>query len=431
MPENIIDVEKLGKKYLLGQHKKESYASLREVFSNKVNKTAKKIIAYGNIKQPKNIFWALKNVSFSVKCGEVIGIIGKNGAGKSTLLKLLSRITIPTEGRIRIKGRVASLLEVGTGFHPELTGRENIYLNGAILGMTKLEIRNKFQKIVEFSEIEKFLDTPVKRYSSGMYVRLAFAVAANLEPEILVVDEVLAVGDSHFQKKCLGKMSNVSSEGRTVLLVSHNMTAISSLCQRVLLLEEGKLVYEGSTNKAISKYLNSRSIYHNPIVNLQNHEGRTKHREKAFISSWIENKDGIMGGIVRMGEQMSIHVKFKCSQPVVAPGLGFGVEDIEGRRIFSFNNHMMKNSEISHKIMNGIIKCYIPRIPLITGKYFITISLTESKSEYIDRIERALSFVVEPADIYGSGVIPKKTQGVIFTDATISCEPDLPHSLED
>ena len=200
-------------------------------------------------------FWALKDVSFEVKRGEVLGIIGRNGAGKSTLLKILSRITEPSEGRVTIKGRVASLLEVGTGFHPELTGRENIYLNGAILGMTRAEIKRKFDEIVAFAEVEKFLDTPVKRYSSGMYVRLAFAVAAHLEPEILVVDEVLAVGDAEFQKKCLGKMSEVASGGRTVLFVSHNMAAVTSLCSRAVLLVGGKLGRQGDVAETVGAYL--------------------------------------------------------------------------------------------------------------------------------------------------------------------------------
>jgi lipopolysaccharide transport system ATP-binding protein len=208
-----------------------------------------------NVSQGEDRFWALKDVSFEVKHGEVLGIIGKNGAGKSTLLKIMSRVTTPTRGQIKLKGRIASLLEVGTGFHPELTGRENIFLNGAILGMTKDEIRKKFDEIVAFAEIEKFIDTPVKRYSSGMYVRLAFAVAAHLEPEILLVDEVLAVGDASFQKKCLGKMGDVAKEGRTVLFVSHNMTAIQSLCNRCIVLQGGNLQADEQSNKAVKIYM--------------------------------------------------------------------------------------------------------------------------------------------------------------------------------
>ncbi|MHB8121811.1 MAG: ABC transporter ATP-binding protein [Desulfuromonadaceae bacterium] len=241
----VITVQNLGKKYTISHQQREEYSSLRDVITNGVRTFSKKIFSpftsHSSPLSASEDFWALKDVSFEVKQGDRIGIIGRNGAGKSTLLKILSRITEPTTGSIRIKGRVASLLEVGTGFHPELTGRENIFLNGAILGMHREEIRRKFDEIVDFAEIEKFLDTPVKRYSSGMYVRLAFAVAAHLEPEILIVDEVLAVGDAQFQKKCLGKMEDVSAkEGRTVLFVSHNMNAIEQLCSKILLMEEGR-----------------------------------------------------------------------------------------------------------------------------------------------------------------------------------------------
>lgn len=253
MNEAIIKVEGLGKKYIISHEQARGYTALRDVISKK----AKGIFRKNENKQvTKEEFWALKDVSFEVKRGEAIGIIGRNGAGKSTLLKILSRITEPSTGHIEINGRVASLLEVGTGFHPELTGRENIFLNGAILGMSRVEIKRKFDEIVDFSGVEKFLDTPVKRYSSGMYVRLAFAVAAHLEPEILVVDEVLAVGDAEFQKKCLGKMDEVShKEGRTVFFVSHNMGAISQLCGTALLLNRGELIHAGKTDEVINSYL--------------------------------------------------------------------------------------------------------------------------------------------------------------------------------
>jgi len=250
----IIEVNNLSKSYKIGE-KKESYYSLRD----EMVKLAKKPIQWmQGERSSKKDFWALKDISFSVKEGEVLGIIGRNGAGKTTLLKVLSRITPPTKGGAIIRGRVNSLLEVGTGFHPELKGRENIYLNGAILGMTKKEIDSKFDEIVEFSEIEEFLDTPVKRYSSGMYVRLAFAVAAHLEPEILFVDEVLAVGDYKFQKKCLQKMNEVSQKGRTIFFVSHNMASVARLCDRAILLEEGKLIMEGPTSAVIEKYIGLR-----------------------------------------------------------------------------------------------------------------------------------------------------------------------------
>jgi lipopolysaccharide transport system ATP-binding protein len=258
----VILAEGLGKKYLIGHaSERERYVALRDVLargaSNLWRKTAGMTRGRATLGgETVEEFWALRDVSFEVRRGEVLGIIGRNGAGKSTLLKILSRITEPSEGRVTIKGRVASLLEVGTGFHPELTGRENIYLNGAILGMTRAEIRSKFDEIVAFAEVEKFLDTPVKRYSSGMYVRLAFAVAAHLEPEILVVDEVLAVGDVEFQKKCLGKMSEVAGGGRTVLFVSHNMGAVQGLCRAGLLLSRGQIDVSGRTAEVIAAYLN-------------------------------------------------------------------------------------------------------------------------------------------------------------------------------
>jgi lipopolysaccharide transport system ATP-binding protein len=260
----VIRVEGLGKKYLIGHEaERERYVALRDVITRTAKNAWRKVtdtvrtreIVAGNAVEE---FWALKDVSFEIRRGEVLGVIGRNGAGKSTLLKILSRITEPSEGRVTINGRVASLLEVGTGFHPELTGRENIYLNGAILGMTRVEIKRKFDEIVAFAEVEKFLDTPVKRYSSGMYVRLAFAVAAHLEPEILVVDEVLAVGDAEFQKKCLGKMGEVARGGRTILFVSHNMPTVRHLCSRAILLAGGgHKTYEGSSEGAIIRYIQS------------------------------------------------------------------------------------------------------------------------------------------------------------------------------
>jgi lipopolysaccharide transport system ATP-binding protein len=265
----VIKTNNLGKKYIISHQTKERYTALRDVITNGTKKVVKSIVGKSITLPSKEEFWALRNVEFEVNQGDRIGIIGRNGAGKSTLLKLLSRITEPSEGKVSIRGRVSSLLEVGTGFHPELTGRENIYLNGAILGMGKQEIKKKFDEIVEFAEIDKFLDTPVKRYSSGMYVRLAFAVAAHLESEILIVDEVLAVGDSQFQKKCLGKMDSVSSnEGRTVLFVSHNMGIIRNLCNKGILLDKGKINFQGSMEDTISTYeyenQNVLSLWKNP-----------------------------------------------------------------------------------------------------------------------------------------------------------------------
>lgn len=308
----VIIVENLGKRYTLHHQQREQYTALRDVITNGVRSLTKKVFSPFTLHlsplSASEDFWALKDVSFEVKQGDRIGIIGRNGAGKSTLLKILSRITEPTTGSIRIKGRVASLLEVGTGFHPELTGRENIYLNGAILGMGRQEIRKKFDEIVDFAEIEKFLDTPVKRYSSGMYVRLAFAVAAHLEPEILIVDEVLAVGDAQFQKKCLGKMQDVGKEGRTVLFVSHNMGAVSKLCNNGVLLKEGKVILNTEVDKVVGEYLRSGIQYHK--IDKRNFVGS--------LTSAIELEEIFVNGVdesetlILPSSEIVISVKGKC-----------------------------------------------------------------------------------------------------------------------
>ena len=296
----IITVENLGKKYTLRHQRREEYTALRDVLAESVKGVGRRVAGMFS-SSPFTLhpspssedFWALKDVSFEVNQGDRIGIIGRNGAGKSTLLKILSRITEPTTGRVKIKGRVASLLEVGTGFHPELTGRENIYLNGAILGMSRVEIKKKFDEIVAFAEIEKFLDTPVKRYSSGMYVRLAFAVAAHLEPEILIVDEVLAVGDAQFQKKCLGKMEDVSKEGRTVIFVSHNMDAIERLCDRVVLLKSGQVASDSdAVDRVIVEYLlGSECLISKPLWEKENSINSNKYFDLLAVKLYdFENK---------------------------------------------------------------------------------------------------------------------------------------------
>ncbi|MEY3499559.1 MAG: hypothetical protein RL308_1228 [Bacteroidota bacterium] len=286
--EIAIKVGHLSKKYSIGKQKDSSFrGSLASIFQSKNSKTDE--------------FWALKDVSFEIKKGDVIGVIGRNGAGKSTLLKILSQITKPSEGRIEINGRIASLLEVGTGFHPELTGRENIYLNGTILGMTRKEVKAKFDEIVAFSGVEKFIDTPVKHYSSGMYVRLAFAVAAHLEPEILIIDEVLAVGDAEFQEKCLGKMKDVSSQGRTVIFVSHNMSAIKSLCSSGIFMENGKLTAHGGIDEIINCYLTSKT------------ESKTSYVSSQPIS---KNVDLSFKQIRLVDQQMQECGEFMCDEDI-------------------------------------------------------------------------------------------------------------------
>jgi lipopolysaccharide transport system ATP-binding protein len=299
----VIAVENLSKKYIIGHQKKERYTALRDVLAIGARRFTYKLthpFAVPGYDPAHEEFWALKDVNFDIQQGDRVGIIGRNGAGKSTLLKILSRITEPTSGKISIGGRVASLLEVGTGFHPELTGRENIFLNGAILGMSKVEIKNKFDEIVAFAEVEKFLDTPVKRYSSGMYVRLAFAVAAHLEPEILIVDEVLAVGDAQFQKKCLGKMDEAGREGRTVLFVSHNMGVISQLCSTCLWLDKGEVRDIGQTGSVVNAYM---------LSGISDLSG-----EKTFADDM--GKAAQLRKISLMDKEGNIAQKFDCDHPI-------------------------------------------------------------------------------------------------------------------
>jgi lipopolysaccharide transport system ATP-binding protein len=347
MSDTPIRVKNLGKKYLLSHevkgHKK--YVALRDVLSEAVSAPFRKWgrgsqVAAGVV-QPgsasREEFWALKDVSFDIKRGESVGIIGRNGAGKSTLLKLLSRITEPTTGRIELDGKVASLLEVGTGFHPELTGRENIYLNGAILGMKRGEIKRKFDEIVAFAGVEKFLDTPVKHYSSGMYVRLAFAVAAHLEPDILIVDEVLAVGDAEFQKKCLGKMQSVSqSEGRTVLFVSHNMQAIRQMCSRVIFLKQGKVAYSGDPHAAISAYLGQgQETESNATVDLKNYP-RTSTLEGARLHQLrFLNGKGLPVQAITIKDNLVVEVSFELQKHAPQFNISMAVVHAEGLRVFS------------------------------------------------------------------------------------------------
>lgn len=342
MSDVIISVENLGKKYRITHQAEQgsSYKSLREVVTTGTSNLLRRVAATARkqkalrFRSSREEFWALKDVSFEVNRGQAIGIIGRNGAGKSTLLKLLSRITEPSEGRISLKGRVASLLEVGTGFHPELTGRENIYLNGAVMGMTKSEIRRKFDEIVAFAGVEKFLDTPVKRFSSGMYVRLAFAVAAHLEPEILVVDEVLAVGDAEFQKKCLGKMQDVSRGGRTVLFVSHNANAVESLCGHIIHLDGGQVVQDtADVRGAIARYLSAgvettRCEWRNPGAALKN---RWFHPSRFFVGDVARN---VVSGAVRNDQRLFVYIEGDVDEEDVALQVGYALHDETGALLY-------------------------------------------------------------------------------------------------
>ena len=333
MSDQIITVENLSKRYLIG-HQRVRGEGLRHVIEGAMRNPLSWLQKKGRGRRAeREEFWALRKVSFEVKQGDVVGIIGPNGAGKSTLLKILSRITEPTSGRIRLKGRVASLLEVGTGFHPELTGRENIFLNGAILGMTRAEIRRRFDEIVAFSEVERFLDTPVKRYSSGMYVRLAFAVAAHLDPEILLVDEVLAVGDAEFQKKCLGKMRQVATGGRTILFVSHNMQAVSVLCNRGLFLQRGSIAYAGDVKAAIDVYMSGVS---KPGDSEQLPDGRPGSGEYRFTLAHPARES--FGGAEEKTISFEVH---RHKQPVGRMWLSAHVVDSDGRIVTQCDSRLV------------------------------------------------------------------------------------------
>jgi lipopolysaccharide transport system ATP-binding protein len=346
-------------------------------------------------------FWALRDISFDIKQGEVLGIIGRNGAGKSTLLKILSRVTTPTKGVIKLKGRVASLLEVGTGFHQELTGRENVYLNGAILGMTRAEVRSKFDEIIDFSGIEKFIDTPVKRYSSGMYVRLAFAVAAHLEPEILFIDEVLAVGDVEFQKKCLGKMEDIAEGGRTILFVSHNMAAIRNLCQRTILLDKGKLLMDLATNEVVAHYLD-QNLVEGAVASSadieQRMEGRIRKgnpflrlREIAML-----DKSGLPRQLFHSDEDITASITFECLQPVQNVFIIVRVVDENTAPVLE--THCIDDPGAARRFYNldrGIYKasCVFPKNTFGGRSFFLSVHLVYPKTEHVF-IDKVLEFNV-------------------------------------
>lgn len=401
----VITVENISKKYILSHRSHESYGSLRDVITEKFRSASRRILHPFNSStvplshsSTREEFWALKDVSFEIKQGDRIGIIGRNGAGKSTLLKILSRITEPTAGKIRIKGRVASLLEVGTGFHPELTGRENIFLNGAILGMTKAEIAKKFDEIVAFSEIEKFLDTPVKRYSSGMYVRLAFAVAAHLEPEILIVDEVLAVGDAQFQKKCLGKMEEVGKEGRTVLFVSHNMGTISVLCDKCILMEKGRVKLYGNTSEVISAYnsIEDKQSIMKIETSMRNRgDGRISFLECSIMDTTEEQKNTfLIGEDIRLEIKLDSKFNGKMSFWLI-------IFDSSGRPLLSSHQ---RDIEKLIEINEGVYKLVYQtkNIGLMPGDYIVTAGAFDDKLQFLEWIDGCQSFEVLSCFLSGS-----------------------------
>jgi lipopolysaccharide transport system ATP-binding protein len=420
----VITVENLSKKYFIDHQQEQRYRALRDVLTEKARGFSSRLTrpfktaASLNRNSRREECWALKDVSFDVRHGEIVGIIGRNGAGKSTLLKVLSRITEPTAGRVGVKGRVASLLEVGTGFHPELTGRENIFLNGAILGMGREEIRRKFDEIVAFAEVEKFLDTPVKRYSSGMYVRLAFAVAAHLEPEILVVDEVLAVGDSKFQKKCLGKMQDVSRGGRTVLFVSHNFAALQHLCTRAVLLRSGQLALDGEINKVLESYASESAPEMYAQADLRHHKNRLPTAIPFFTAIEI-TVNGYPSTTPRMGEGLELKLSYKSPRPLKGLGIGITINNRYNQRLVVFSVGQQAPELLSSAPISGTICCRIPSLNLLPGLYHITVISADGKGE-LDRIEESATIEILPEDVFGTGKTPGPEHGLIFQAASWS-----------
>jgi lipopolysaccharide transport system ATP-binding protein len=396
-----IRVENLGKCYRVN-HAEERlpYKTLRDTLTRVATAPIRRFRASGHYGVAEE-FWALKDVSFDVRPGEVVGIIGRNGAGKSTLLKILSRITSPTTGRVTVRGRVGSLLEVGTGFHPELTGRENIYMNGSILGMSRSEIRQKFDEIVDFSGVEKFLDTPIKRYSSGMQVRLAFAVAANLDPEILIVDEVLAVGDAEFQKKCMGKMHEVSSGGRTVLFVSHNMAAVEALCTTGILMSNGRVASSGDIADIIREY--SQQIFGNANVGLVEFSQANRARQPVrFLYAGLVDEDKKPMSYLSLGGDFRLLIGISSDVPLQTPSIGIGFDDALARRVLTV--HTPRGIKAGLPELQGVseVECRIERFPLAPGDYWVKLAISSSNCE-LDSVEGALCFSISNGEAFGEG----------------------------
>jgi lipopolysaccharide transport system ATP-binding protein len=420
MSETIIKVENLGKKYIIGHQATGGYKTFREQIFHHIHNfysRTKQMVTGGEVLEGEETeeFWALKDVNFEVKQGDRLGIIGRNGAGKSTLLKILSRITEPTSGRVKIKGRVASLLEVGTGFHQELTGRENIFLNGAILGMSRIEIKRKFDEIVDFSGVEKFLDTPVKRYSSGMYVRLAFSVAAHLEPEILLVDEVLAVGDEEFQKKCLGKMKDVSTdEGRTVLFVSHNMGIIAQLCNKALLLNKGMLEISGETNTVVDQYINHAINSPDTIYEIE--EKAKSIRSNYFTRIYTSKANGEFSSDFSFDENIVLNFEFIINDYLDNLLIGIGLHDKYHKRVTTF----LRN--VSQFKKNGNVyqgKLIVPSDIIAPNVYTFLCAIWVKGGTVYDKIEsicqvkihdNGTEFAVHEGDDYGNMILKANWQ---------------------
>jgi lipopolysaccharide transport system ATP-binding protein len=409
-----MQVENLGKRYrITATQPRGSYRTLRESLMHAAAWPIRRLRGGGEAGGLKD-FWALRDVNFEVQRGEAIGIIGRNGAGKSTLLKILSRIVNPSAGEARLHGRVASLLEVGTGFHPELTGRENIYLNGAIMGMSRAEVQRKFDEIVAFSEVEEFLDTPVKRYSSGMYVRLAFAVAAHLESDILLVDEVLAVGDATFQQKCLGKIREVGNDGRTVFFVSHNMAAVQNLCRRVIILKDGRIIDDGDPERCISAYLKA-SAPTGGNVDLRTTVLRRPGQKPFFTRLEVLDADGHCTSQVRSGDPVTFRLHYDWTEPLLGPRISVGISTMSGTRLLTYGTRW--NHGLLGKVAaRGCLVCEVPELPLMPGEYVLTLACGTS-SDAIEVLEGMATLTVEQHDYFGTGQCPLPRDGLLLGKA--------------
>jgi len=414
----VISVENLSKSYRLGQIGTGTLSRDLEVWWAKVRGKPNPLLKIGQTdhgNQDGQTLWALQDVSFQVQQGEVLGIIGRNGAGKSTLLKILSRVTAPTSGLVKVKGRIASLLEVGTGFHPELTGRENIFLNGAILGMSKEEVQRKFDEIVSFAEVDKFVDTPVKRYSSGMYVRLAFAVAAHLESEILLVDEVLAVGDAEFQKKCLGKMGDVATnEGRTVFFVSHNMGSVRTLCETGILLEKGKIKKNESISEVIDHYIgNNKSVDLNNNFELDNEtENIPKYKFIRKIS--LFNSNSKITNSLFMDEDISINIYLSDLIKIKGLRIGVSFNTIDGQRIFIIDTDMSADLSKFTFSENDLLTLELRNLPLNPGKYSLDVIVASHFDGRIEFAQDCIRFSVLAKNIFNNNYLLTNKYGMIF-----------------
>ena len=415
----LIAVEGLGKRYRIHHRGAARYAALRDVIADTLSAPFRR--RRPEAADSDEDFWALRDVSFEVQQGDVLGIIGRNGAGKSTLLKILSRITEPSEGRVTLRGRAASLLEVGTGFHPELTGRDNIFLNGAILGMSRAEITRKFDDIVAFAGTERFLDTPVKRYSSGMYVRLAFAVAAHLEPEILIIDEVLAVGDAEFQQKCLGKIGEVARSGRTVLFVSHQLAMVDNLCRTGLLLDAGRVRLYGSAREVIAAY--AQKAQPRGEQSFDDRPGRRGNGAIRFQRWRIVDQFGRPVEALTSGGSFTFEfvVANPSARPLRAVHVSVGIDNTLGQRVTTWSTTYSGGDFSIGATAEFIVRVRLPRIALMPGEYSYNIySLVNG--DVADWIPPAGSFIVEPGDFFGSGQLPEMRDGVFLADHSFSVE---------